>query len=164
MRPRGALPLVLHQARYDLLAFFRNRQSRFFTLILPILFLVRLRQLLEEAPSSHQPLNARAQTGSGSGIAPRPGPFNSTLQLGATRVAVPAIRDSARGHRRRKRISRAFSHAQVLALPLDGVAVDVARLILGAHDEVHGLVGGKRRRRERGRAGGRRVCRRREVL
>jgi ABC-2 type transport system permease protein len=34
------LALVLHQARYDLLGFLRNRQSRFFTLILPILFLV----------------------------------------------------------------------------------------------------------------------------
>jgi ABC-2 type transport system permease protein len=37
---RGMLGLVLHQARFDLLAFFRNRQSRFFTLILPIIFLV----------------------------------------------------------------------------------------------------------------------------
>src|SRR5205807_7243403 len=37
---QGTLGLVLHQARFDLLAFFRNRQSRFFTLILPILFLV----------------------------------------------------------------------------------------------------------------------------
>jgi ABC-2 type transport system permease protein len=34
------MSLVLHQARYDLLAFMRNRQARFFTLILPILFLV----------------------------------------------------------------------------------------------------------------------------
>ncbi len=32
--------LVLHQARYDLLAFVRNRQSRFFTLVLPVIFLV----------------------------------------------------------------------------------------------------------------------------
>src|SRR5436853_4559172 len=32
--------LVLHQARYDLLAFLRNRQSRFFTLVLPVIFLV----------------------------------------------------------------------------------------------------------------------------
>ena len=39
-RPRGRLGLVLHQARYDLVAFGRNGQSRFFTLILPILFLV----------------------------------------------------------------------------------------------------------------------------
>jgi ABC-2 type transport system permease protein len=31
---------VLHQARFDLLAFIRNRQARFFTLVLPVLFLV----------------------------------------------------------------------------------------------------------------------------
>jgi ABC-2 type transport system permease protein len=37
---RGPLGLVLHQARYDLLGFLRNRQARFFTLILPLLFLV----------------------------------------------------------------------------------------------------------------------------
>jgi ABC-2 type transport system permease protein len=35
-----AVRLVLHQARYDLLSFLRNRQARFFTLILPLLFLV----------------------------------------------------------------------------------------------------------------------------
>jgi ABC-2 type transport system permease protein len=34
------LRLVLHQARFDLVAFLRNRQARFFTLILPLLFLV----------------------------------------------------------------------------------------------------------------------------
>jgi ABC-2 type transport system permease protein len=34
------LQLSVHQFRYDLLAFFRNRQSRFFTLALPILFLL----------------------------------------------------------------------------------------------------------------------------
>ncbi len=32
--------MIAHQFRYDLLAFLRNRQSRFFTLVLPILFLV----------------------------------------------------------------------------------------------------------------------------
>jgi ABC-2 type transport system permease protein len=32
--------LILHQARYDLLAFLRNPQSRFFTLALPVIFLV----------------------------------------------------------------------------------------------------------------------------
>jgi ABC-2 type transport system permease protein len=36
----GALGLVLHQARYELLGFVRNRQARFFTLVLPLLFLV----------------------------------------------------------------------------------------------------------------------------
>jgi ABC-2 type transport system permease protein len=38
--PRGALALVLHQARYDVRAFLRNKQGRFFTLILPLLFLI----------------------------------------------------------------------------------------------------------------------------
>lgn len=37
---RGPLALVLHQARFDLLGFLRNRQARFFTLVLPLLFLV----------------------------------------------------------------------------------------------------------------------------
>jgi ABC-2 type transport system permease protein len=32
--------LALHQFPYDLRAFLRNRQSRFFTLALPVLFLV----------------------------------------------------------------------------------------------------------------------------
>ena len=32
--------LAWHQFRFDLLAFLRNRQSRFFTLVLPVLFLV----------------------------------------------------------------------------------------------------------------------------
>ena len=38
--PVGAVRLVLHQTRYDLLIFARNRQSTFFTLALPIIFLV----------------------------------------------------------------------------------------------------------------------------
>lgn len=36
----GTIPLALHQFRYDLRAFLRNGQSRFFTLVLPVLFLV----------------------------------------------------------------------------------------------------------------------------
>jgi ABC-2 type transport system permease protein len=38
--PIGTVGLVLHQARYDLLGILRNRQARFFTLALPLLFLV----------------------------------------------------------------------------------------------------------------------------
>ena len=34
------IQLVLHQARYDLLTFARNRQARFFTVLLPVIFLV----------------------------------------------------------------------------------------------------------------------------
>jgi ABC-2 type transport system permease protein len=36
----GGAALVLHQARFDLRGFIRNRQARFFTLALPLIFLV----------------------------------------------------------------------------------------------------------------------------
>ncbi len=36
---RGYLFLVLHQARFDLLGILRNRQARFFTIALPVIFL-----------------------------------------------------------------------------------------------------------------------------
>ena len=39
-RRRNFRDLAFHQFRYDLRAFFRNRQSQFFTLALPVLFLV----------------------------------------------------------------------------------------------------------------------------
>jgi len=40
LRARSGSRLVLHQARYELLSFWKNPQSRFFTLLLPIIFLV----------------------------------------------------------------------------------------------------------------------------
>lgn len=40
LTPADGLRLVLHQTKYDLLVFRRNRQSTFFTLALPIIFLV----------------------------------------------------------------------------------------------------------------------------
>jgi len=36
----GTLELVLHQTRYELLSFLRNKQARFFTLALPVVLLV----------------------------------------------------------------------------------------------------------------------------
>jgi ABC-2 type transport system permease protein len=39
-RTRESLRLVVHQFRYDLRAFLRNRQARFFTMALPVMFLV----------------------------------------------------------------------------------------------------------------------------
>jgi ABC-2 type transport system permease protein len=37
---RKTAGLILHQTRYDLLTFWRNGQSRFFTVLLPVLFLI----------------------------------------------------------------------------------------------------------------------------
>jgi ABC-2 type transport system permease protein len=38
--PGGQLHLVVHQTRYELASFWRNPQSRFFTLVLPVIFLL----------------------------------------------------------------------------------------------------------------------------
>ena len=39
-KAKSDLSFVLHQTRYDMLSFFRNGQARFFTLALPVIFLV----------------------------------------------------------------------------------------------------------------------------
>lgn len=41
----NGVPLVAHQLRYDLLVSWRNPQSRFFTIVLPVIFLVLLTSL-----------------------------------------------------------------------------------------------------------------------
>lgn len=53
----GPLALVLHQARYDLLGILRNRQARFFTLVLPILFLVIFCSAFGNGTVHHQKLS-----------------------------------------------------------------------------------------------------------
>jgi ABC-2 type transport system permease protein len=57
---RGSLLLVLHQARYDLLGIVRNRQARFFTLFLPIIFLVIFVGVFgkDKAKLTHIPLSS----------------------------------------------------------------------------------------------------------
>jgi ABC-2 type transport system permease protein len=40
VRRRSDAALVAHQAKYEAISFWRNPQSRFFTLLLPIIFLV----------------------------------------------------------------------------------------------------------------------------
>ncbi|HYA00522.1 MAG TPA: ABC transporter permease [Candidatus Binatia bacterium] len=52
-RQRGAtgpLGMVMHQAGYDLLSFARNRQAQFFTLLLPLLFLVIFVSIFGNSP------------------------------------------------------------------------------------------------------------------
>ena len=51
------LMLVLHQARYDLLGILRNRQARFFTLVLPLLFLVIFCSVFGNGTVHHQKLS-----------------------------------------------------------------------------------------------------------
>jgi ABC-2 type transport system permease protein len=52
-RNTGALGMVLHQARYDVLGILRNGQARFFTLVMPILFLVIFVSVFGNDPVDH---------------------------------------------------------------------------------------------------------------
>jgi len=56
--PRGKAGLVLHQTRFDLRAFWRNPQSRFFTLILPLIFLVIFVSVFGNDKIGHQHVKA----------------------------------------------------------------------------------------------------------
>ncbi len=51
-RRAPAVRLTLHQFRFDLRAFMRNRQARFFTLALPVLFLVILASVIGSQTST----------------------------------------------------------------------------------------------------------------
>ena len=53
---------TLHQSRYDLRAFLRNRQSQFFTLALPILFLVIFASLFGGRGNTTQVAGGRIST------------------------------------------------------------------------------------------------------
>lgn len=57
---RGPLALVLHQARFDLRAFLRNRQARFFTLALPLLFMVIFNGVFGDRVVGPGPMKASA--------------------------------------------------------------------------------------------------------
>lgn len=50
--------LVLHQTRYDLLTFARNRQARFFTVLLPVTFLVIFTSVFGDNPIGPEHIDA----------------------------------------------------------------------------------------------------------
>ncbi len=57
---RGPVALVLHQARFDLRAFLRNKQARFFTLALPLLFLIIFNGVFGDRVVGPGPMKASA--------------------------------------------------------------------------------------------------------
>jgi ABC-2 type transport system permease protein len=57
---RGPVALVLHQARFDLRGFLRNRQARFFTLALPLLFMVIFNGVFGDKVVGPGPMKASA--------------------------------------------------------------------------------------------------------
>ena len=106
--PRGHS--VAHQARYDLRCFWRNTQSRFFTLVLPVMFLVIFASVFQGQDvavaggrlnvSSRASLSATSKTAT-AGIAPassRPvrGPSRSSNQPSSGPPSAPLPMNTSR--------------------------------------------------------------------
>ena len=117
--------MILHQFRYDLLAFLRNRQSRFFTLVLPILFLV----IFVSVFGNHEigPQNVKASTYYVPGIAALAVIAGSFVNLV---ISVTAQRESGVLKRRRATPVPAWVLIAGRALTAIAVALVVMTILL----------------------------------
>ena len=133
----GDARLVAHQLRYDLLGVWRDPQSRFFTIILPLIFLVLLTSLFGNHTVHVDGRAIRASTYYVPGIA--------TLGIIATAfvnlvITITGQRESGVLKRRRSTpvpawvliASRALASA-ILASAIVAVIVAIGRVVYGVH-------------------------------
>jgi ABC-2 type transport system permease protein len=131
------VPLVAHQLRYDLLVNWRNPQSRFFTIVLPVIFLVLLTSLFGNHTTDVHGAAIKNSTFYVPGI--------STLGVVAVSfvnlvITIVALRESGVLKRRRSTpvparvliASRALT-AVVLSIVVVIVLVAIGRIVYGVH-------------------------------
>ena len=129
--------LVAHQLRYDLLVNWRNPQSRFFTIVLPVIFLVLLTSLFGNHTTHVNGIPIKNSTFYVPGI--------STLGVVAVSfvnlvITIVALRESGVLKRRRSTpvpawvliASRALT-AAILSIVLVIVIVVIGRILYGVH-------------------------------
>jgi ABC-2 type transport system permease protein len=136
-RPVDGARLVLHQARYELLSFWRNPQSRFFTLLLPIVFLVIFATVIGGTTTTPSGARVKISTYYVAGIA--------TLAIIAatfTNLAVSIVTQRELGVLKRRRatpvpasalIAGRALVAVVTSLVLVAVLIVVGRVAFGVH-------------------------------
>jgi ABC-2 type transport system permease protein len=130
-------PLVAHQLRYDLLVNWRNPQSRFFTIVLPVIFLVLLTSLFGNHTTHVNGSPIKNSTFYVPGI--------STLGVVAVSfvnlvITIVALRESGVLKRRRSTpvpawvliASRALT-AVILSIVVVVVLVAIGRILYGVH-------------------------------
>jgi ABC-2 type transport system permease protein len=130
-------PLVAHQLRYDLLVSLRNPQSRFFTIVLPVIFLVLLTSLFGNHTQYVDGTPIKNSTFYVPGI--------STLGVVAVSfvnlvITIVALRESGVLKRRRSTpvpawvliASRALT-AMILSIVVVIVLVVIGRILYGVH-------------------------------
>jgi ABC-2 type transport system permease protein len=133
----GAAKLVFHQARYEALAFWRNPQSRFFTLLLPIIFLVIFATVIGGTTTTPSGARVKVSTYYVPGIA--------TLAIVAatfTNLAVSIVTQRELGVLKRRRATPIPAYvlvagrgvvAVVTSLVLVAVLIVIGRLAFGVH-------------------------------
>jgi ABC-2 type transport system permease protein len=133
--------LVLHQTRYDLLTFARNRQGRFFTVLLPVLFLLIFASVFGN--NLVGPAHIRASTYYVPGIAAL-----AVLSAAFSNLVISITSQRELGILKRRRAApapaaviiagRALS-ALLVALGVTAVVIAIGTVVYGVHVALGGL-------------------------
>src|SRR5947209_1784093 len=127
--------LILHQTRYDLLAFARNRQARFFTVLLPVIFLVIFASVFGDQLVG--PAHIKASTYYVPGIAAL-----AVLSASFTNLVMAIIAQRELGILKRRRATPAPSAvviagraltALVVSLTVAAAVIAIGRVAYGVH-------------------------------
>jgi len=135
--------LILHQARYDLLTLSRNRQGRFFTALLPVLFLVIFASVFGNDLVGHA--HIKASTYYVPGIAAL-----AVLSAGFSNLVISITSERERGILKRRRATPAPATVIIagraltsllVALGVTAVVIAIGVVIYGVHVALGSLVG-----------------------
>jgi ABC-2 type transport system permease protein len=125
--------LAVHQTRYDLLSFVRNRQARFFTLLLPVIFLVIFVSVYGNQPAG--PEHIKAATFYVPGIAAL-----AVLSASFSNLVIATTTQRELGVLKRRRATPAPAAAIIAGRALASLVVSLA--VAGAVIAIGGLVYG----------------------
>jgi ABC-2 type transport system permease protein len=134
---RSTVGLVLHQAKYEAISFWRNPQSRFFTLLLPIIFLVIFATVIGGTTTAPSGAKVKVSTYYVPGIATL-----AIIAASFVNLAVSIVTQRETGVLKRRRatpvpaavlIAGRAAVAVVVALAIVTVLVVLGRVAFGAH-------------------------------
>ena len=122
-RNTGPLGMVMHQARYELLSFARNGQARFFTVLLPLLFLVIFVGVFGNSPVG--PLHVRSATYFVPGIAAM-----GVMAPSFTNLVIWITAEREAGILKRRRATPVEAWVLIAARTLTAMAVSMATMAI----------------------------------
>ena len=122
-RNTGPVGMVMHQARYELLSFARNGQARFFTILLPLLFLVIFVGVFGNTPVG--PMHVRSATYFVPGIAAM-----GVMAPSFTNLVISITSERESGILKRRRATPVEAWVLIAARTLTAMAVSMATVAI----------------------------------